>query len=491
MTKRLVAGLLLLLVAGCSRPLPPPPEPTPTPEPTAPVQLTLTPEAATPGATITATLQFQEPERLDHRDPDGSFMAWICFASCDGRGASTSLIFRPLPADPRRFTASFTVPLVLRRTEYEPVVAGEYQIHAACVVDRTGGCADRSDVSTTLRLSTGLESVAWRDLPAAEAIPVPRLGEKSAVSRSPVPGSQRSVECVAGNLYPQTGEAEPMLLRTDDAGRPRAPIVIHEGGPLVGRHGNARCGDLALDPAHPESFYLMEAPHAGGSERAVFPLPYQTMDGGATWAPLPAPTGFDASRSFVGFSVTPEGVTAWFSLARLEAPNPIGEQIRGNFTADGGRTWQTVEPGCPSGSLPCLWQVRELGLLRDGLIRSTDAGKSWAWVTLGSTPFAVDGAYVLDSSKGVVLEAVGGSPAFYGGLIPLLRSEDGGASWRWVEVPPPPEGWTEIPGAGLVLRQAPDGALLLARPDPESPTYWRPLPRGSSEWGSPRLQRRP
>jgi hypothetical protein len=418
---------------------------------------------------------------------DGSFLGWICFRACGGGGASTSVTFKPLPGDPRSFTATFTVPIMLRRNEgpgnFDPVVAGEYQIHAACVADQQSGCANRSDVSTTFRVSTGLPTVTWQQLPAGQATPVQRLGAMSTSSRSPLSGSQRSVECVGGNLYPHNGELEPRLQLTDDAGRPLPPIIIREGGPLVGRFGNAGCEDVALDPTDPDSYYLIEAPHAGGSERAVAPLPQFTVDGGATWAPLPAPTGFDASNSFVGFSVTTEGVTAWFSRASLEEPILAGEQIRGSFTRDGGKHWTTVEPSCPGGSVTCIWQMRDKPpWIRNGLIRSVDGGTNWNWASFSGSPFAADRVYVLEGSGGRVLEAVGGSPVLYWGFMPLLRSEDGGGSWRWVEVPRPPSDWIETPGAGVVIRLDPDGALMLGTPDGANQTTWYRLARGSTEW---------
>lgn len=489
LSKRLVALVALLVLAGCSggegsRP----PEPTPTPAPDSPVVLTVTPEIGIPGSAVTATLQLQAPERLERRGLEGSILGWICFQACDSSGTSTSVTFRPMPTDPRSFTAAFTVPLVVRdggTMEFVPLAAGEYQVHAACVLDQQGGCADRPDASATFQVTAGLETVRWQELPSGEARPVPRLGGLSTLAHSSLPGSQRMVECVAGNLYPHDGEVEPRLLRTDEAGRPLSPIVLQQGGPLVGRHGYAGCADVALDPTHPESFYLMEARHAGGSERAVFPFPQFTMDDGATWAPVPAPKGFDASRSFVGFTMAPEGVTAWFSQASLAEPRPAGESIQGSFTQDGGKTWRTVELTCPSEPDSCLWQMRDkVPWIRDGLIRSADGGKSWQWATMSGVPLVVDQVSVLEGSEGRVLEAVGASTVTYFGFMPLLRTEDGGRSWLWVAVPTPPAGWIETPGVGVQFRLDPAGALMLGAPDgPE-----QRLARGSSEWtvaGSP------
>lgn len=400
---------------------------------------------------------------------------------------STSITFTPVPGDPGRFTATFMVPIALQRNEgfgrFEPVTAEEYQVHAACVVDRSSGCANRSEVRTTFQVSTGVSTVAWQGLPAARAVPVPRLGAMSTASHSPLPGSKRSVECVGGNLDPRYGEAPPRLLLTDDAGRTLSPITFAMGGPLVGRHGYAGCENVALDPAHSDSYYIAEAPHAGGANMGAYPLPQFTRDKGATWAPVPAPKGFEARKSFVGFSVTADGVTAWFSRATLEEPDTAKENVRGSMTRDGEKNWTTVELSCPGGAEACLWQMRDKPpMIRNGLIHSADGGRHWSWAAVNGMSFPADRVYVLEGSAGQVLEAVNATPALYWGFIPLLRSEDGGATWRWVEVPPPPGDWTEAPGRTPDIRLTPDGALTVGKTDGANTTRWYRLARGSTEW---------
>lgn len=392
--KLLAAAIsLLLLLSGCAAPPagqapePPPPVPAADPAPEPALRLQVEGGPASPGSTVTVSLRVQDPSELPRTNPAGGFEGWLCLRDCGGDGATASLSFAPSPADPHLFTARFTVPLLLRRSvvaavpEFEPVAAGEYPLHAACVLDGGFGCAQRSEVSTTVTLSQGVNAVAWEQLTAGDFTPVPRLGELAATARSPVPGSQRSVECLAGSLDPRMGVEPPRLLLTDDAGQPLPPLILGgEGSPLFGRHGYAGCGAVALDPIHGDTYYLMEAPHAGGAEPGAYPWPQFTRDGGATWEPVPAPAGFEARRNFAGFALSPEGVTAWFSQAGLEEFAVAAEQIRGSLTRDGGETWSTVKATCPDGLAHCLLQLRDRPpTMRSGLIRSLDGGQGWTW----------------------------------------------------------------------------------------------------------------
>lgn len=494
--RKAAAMTALVLMAGCSSgPVSPPDQPAPGPVsppgpaavPAAPLSLTVSPESSTPGSAVSVTLRVREPHQVARRQADGSLWGWICFRECGGEGVSTSVTFLPAPGDPGLFSAQFIVPVVVRRSDggvrFDPVAAGEYQIHAACVTEQGKGCASRSEVSTSFRVSAGLGTVDWQRLPADGATPMRRLGSMETTSRSPLPGSQRSVECVAGNLAGPSGEAPPRLLRTDDGGRQLAPINLGKGGPLFGRHGSAGCEAAALDPAHPGTFYILESRHAGGTEPGPYPWPQFTRDGGATWAPVPAPDGFEARMTFVGFTVAEGGVTAWFSQATLEERSFAGERIRGRFTGDGGQSWATVEPTCPGGSPACLWQVRDRPpMMRHGLIRSADGGQTWSWAALGGIPLAVDQVYTPEGSDGQVLEAVNGSPVAYWGSIPLLRSGDGGATWLRVEVPPPPGGWFDQFGNSMPFRLEPDGALILEKKDGAAPARRYRLARGNTEW---------
>ncbi len=433
-TKRLYGAVLLLLLAGCHYgPPTPPPLPPPEAEPgppaesaTPPVTLTLSPGSGGPGTTVTATLHLREPEYL-LRLP-----SWFCFGDCGDAGASTSLSFAPAKGDQTSFSATFTIPALLPQPgsagRFDPVTAGEYTVYAACVKEHTSGCAFRPEVSTTFQITEGLSRIVRDPLPPGEAEPLPPLGTREPAARSLLTSSRLTAECVSGNFDSRMGEP-PKLLLTDDAGQPLPPLIFQEDGPLFPRHGYAGCGALALDPVRTDSIYLLSAPHAGGTEEAVFPRPYFTADGGINWAPVPAPEGFDPSHTFLGFQSTVDGVTAWFLQTSFDEPTFPAARVQGSFTADGGRSWASTGPTCPADDVPCIWHLGE----HQGLIYSADGGQTWSWATLGGDPFVAQ--QVLN--QGTVLEAVEARTTRHRGAAPLLRSEDGGATWHWVDPPPP------------------------------------------------------
>lgn len=486
--KRLCVIALMALVAGCAKgPAPDPlPPGTPVPTPERPVSVALSPATGAPGTRVTVTLRVAEPEQIRNRLDPNSFLGHLCFRECGVSGALASITFTASASEPKLFTGQFTVPPVLptEAGAAVPIAAGEYPVHIGCVLDQAGGCADRPEVSAPLRVPEAPKTVAWQELREVRAEAVVRLGIMSPVSQSPVAGSKRRAECIFGNLSPQNQEAPPQLLSTDEQGRSLPPIIFREGGPLVGRHGYAGCGAVSLDANYPDSFYLIAARSAGGSEEAVYPTPRFTRDRGLIWAPIPGPEGFEPRKTFVGFTLSAVGVTAWFSKASMENANVPGDQVRGSFTADGGRTWTTVAPACP---YTCVWTLRDTGpAIRDGLLRSTDGGRTWSWASYGGTPFSASGFYQVGPGR---LEAVAAVPTQYWGLMPLLGSEDGGATWVWTAVPTPPGTWTAaIPGGGFnhpLLELEATGSLLAGYPTGEGKHSWYRLNRGSGSWSEP------
>lgn len=107
---------------------------------------------------------------------------------------------------------------------------------------------------------------------------------------------------------------------------------------------------VALDPHRRGTFYL-----AGSGQRAAFglgrdPAPLYTADRGRTWERIAPPEGFGTPDAFTGFTVTPDGVTAWYGrptdeqkAERRDAP----DLIAGTRTTDGGATWQSAALTCP------------------------------------------------------------------------------------------------------------------------------------------------
>lgn len=453
-----LALLLLLIVAGCSRgqtPVPPPPEPAPVPQ--SGISLEISPAGGAPGDQVTLKLKVADPAQIKATMADGSFVAHLCFNGCGRAGRWTGISFARVPGPQGSFAAVYTVPRTLPIGPTDgpvPTPKGAYAITLSCILDQSKGCIEHPDATVQFTVDQPESALSWGNLNLAGAQPVPRLG--SFGQQSSFGGT--TVQCKTGSLTPGDPGGPPELIVTDS--RSSSRIIPLSKAPVRGRHGYVGCQAVAADPKLPGSLYFAEA----DSPPEVNSRPLFTRDGGLTWAEIPVP---DGATGFAGFQVDEGGVTAWFSQ----------EQIRGSRTADGGATWQTVEPVCPPGAL-CAWQVRSQinPPYREGLLLSFDGGKNWQWATDEESQMSALRFY----QQGTTLTAAG---AYLGDIrteqAPLLRSADGGRTWTWVEVPPPPGGWDQ-PTVGIPdVRVNPDGSLTAGW---DVVKKWYLLDAGAEQW---------
>lgn len=171
---------------------------------------------------------------------------------------------------------------------------------------------------------------------------------------------------------------------------------------------------------------------AGGYCPGGPPFLYRTDDGGRSWRRQPLP----------GLAQCACNVSApRFFTRRSGALDVIGFTMSGKplvrvyWTSDGGDRWRASEPpaGRASGAVSyadarTAWLTAGppggTGRRFDRLYRTSDAGRRWQTVAL---PFDADG-YQLDALGAAVAYAVRPYP----GRSSILRTQDGGRSWRTI-----------------------------------------------------------
>jgi hypothetical protein len=376
----------------------------------------------------------------------------------------------PTQNDPRRFSGQVTVPVALKGSL---VRDGEYPVKIACL---TKGCEGVPEAATTFRVTGAPTALAWTDLAAANVLPLPPLsGGEQDPSRP-----HRRVTCKSGSSLPANLQDPPRLMVTADDGATWRTISLADVA-LGSQADTAGCRAVSLDPNAVDTFYV-----AGGGRRGAYdwdrdPAPLHTIDGGTSWRRIPAPEGYGQPGQFIGFTVTSNRVTSWFGKTESEQSRAPA-MITGSATSDGGKTWTTVPLACPA-SAPCAWDVPSSLYLHGyrGLLRSNDRGQTWNWASWAGQRLSTPGRgyhRLTDDTLEVAGACTGGE--FDQLCAPLLRSSDGGQTWRWVEVPAPPGGWSHEPDVRLQT----DGSLLVRSGErfPAPSDGWYQLRRGSATW---------
>jgi len=222
-------------------------------------------------------------------------------------------------------------------------------------------------------------------------------------------------------------------------GEPRGLVAAGDTGVFRSRDGGASwsrlgtAGDLptvwslAVDPTDPQTLF------AGTRPAAV----YRSRDGGATWKRLDAPMATECSigQAFVTrVMVDPVDRTVW-----------AGVEIDGVFRSrDGGDTWTKVVNGlydldvhdmalAPAASPPRVYTSTN-----GELFWSDDRGETW-------TPIGVKTLWPLPYARGIAVKSdeprvlfAGCGQTTTGESGGVLRSDDGGRSWRSLPLPERP-----------------------------------------------------
>jgi hypothetical protein len=213
-----------------------------------------------------------------------------------------------------------------------------------------------------------------------------------------------------------------------------------------------------------------------------------TRDNGQTWTPIPVPPG-SGPAGFGGFRYTGASLQAVFGVSLKGAPTAYPEfslsrAVTEVLSADG-QSWSQAPLGCPPVG-PCV----TFGPYRPGncamngstqtLLRSADGGRRW-------TPQGFpDPVQACGEAELAALSATSGLLVDSTSAYPVLRTTDGGATWRDVALP--------RRGGDGDLTVLPDGSLLMSH-GVQYVGRWKLLRHGGRAWcelrtPSPALQRR-
>ncbi|MGH7673267.1 MAG: WD40/YVTN/BNR-like repeat-containing protein [Gemmatimonadales bacterium] len=264
-------------------------------------------------------------------------------------------------------------------------------------------------------------------------------------------GRITDVEGIPGSATFFFAAASGGVWKTTNGGTTFRPVFDHE-----------RCvsmGDLAIAPS--DTLQVWAGTGEEDSRNSISPGCgiFKSTDGGLTWNPM----GLERTGAIGRVVVHPTNPNIVYvaAVGQIWGANPE----RGLYkTADGGRTWQLVkfisnkagfvdiamDPSNPEVLFAASWErVRGPYFLQSGgpgsaLWKTTDGGRTWSEVKGGGFPATTKGRIGLafaPSNNRVIYALVEAAPpsgkgdgcrASAPGGCGLYRSQDGGATWEWM-----------------------------------------------------------
>ncbi|MEJ2219072.1 MAG: hypothetical protein P8099_20995, partial [Gemmatimonadota bacterium] len=233
--------------------------------------------------------------------------------------------------------------------------------------------------------------------------------------------------------------------KTDNAGVTWQPLF--DGEPI------ASIGALAIARSDPSVIYVGTGEADMRSDITYGNGVYKSTDGGAHWQHM----GLEDTRQIGKVLVDPKNPDVVLVAALGHAYGPNVQ--RGVFRSeDGGRTWTKVlyrdentgavdlawDPANPAVVYATLWNAQRPPWSQyppdegpgSGIYKSVDEGRTWTELTghgLPNGPLGRVGVTVSGDRVYAIVEVQGGGPATaQRGRSGLYRSDDGGASWRFM-----------------------------------------------------------
>jgi photosystem II stability/assembly factor-like uncharacterized protein len=200
---------------------------------------------------------------------------------------------------------------------------------------------------------------------------------------------------------------------------------------------------LTIDQKHPEILWA-----GTQAMRGVF----KSTDGGETWSEMENGIEVQNGMEIRSFSVDPTNSDVVY-MGGSYTPNPSELAVRGFIykTTDGGKHWtKLLEPGAvvrwllidpsnadviyaPTG----IWD--RLAVKPEGILKSTDGGRTWSSINEGLTSLAVNGLVMDPRNSQVLIATMGKASGFLNEERELngavFKTTDGGQNWRKVYPP--------------------------------------------------------
>lgn len=238
------------------------------------------------------------------------------------------------------------------------------------------------------------------------------------------------------------------VLRTTDGGR----VWIN-----VSPKGGAG-GELTLCPESAKTAWAAYLSLVGPRHSVTV---YRTTDSGRTWLHGPA---IPVEYWDGGGDLSISGQRGWLEVGEAGNANLLAAELFA--TSDGGLHWQLLsrDRGGASGPLPGFAPVDLVrpalgftGPVRGGgLYASTDGGSTWTHVSLGfDAAQAVMGLPVLSGNLGLMWLV----PSEIGAHLLVLRSANGGLSWRPARTSFPPTSAVDLLNGQDAVVVTPEGTI--------------------------------